>query len=200
MGRRFLVLALGVAILAAAAAGVLVLTKNEKLAGTFRGFSVGAVPEQDGFVRVPTPEEDSRGVVLIAFLEAKALERISGTKSVNPLGMQLTMDSIDLTQTDCTADGWPPIGAPFAVEAKCASARHTRSKAAGKGDLFILPDQKLIVYGGKPDLAMLYVDTLVAKFIHPQLSGENFVLVSCQVRAMIGYVLIQPITTCGGGG
>jgi len=195
--RNALVIILLAAVLIFGAAFYFLDREQNLTSGSFRSEQVTSIPESLGFIVVPSPEDDKKGVVLHAYLKPAALEQLTGSKSSNPRGLELTVDDFDTSIVDCNSEGTALGKAPFEVAAECSPGMFERSKMQSKEKLTILNKEKLIVFGSTSNSsAKIYHNKFVASFIIPHTENPDHQLSACEARAMLDFLFLKQWSKC----
>jgi hypothetical protein len=162
----------------------------------FRGLAIAPIQPNEGMITLPTIEEDEKGATMKAVFKPGFIEKITGVKSPNPEGVDLTIDAYADEVATCTDKGKIPAKADFKVAVKCAETDYASWHADKKTVLFLDPDQKLIVFGASGNnLARVYHNGMVATYVSPDMVQSDRKREACVISAMLDNMIGFPVET-----
>jgi hypothetical protein len=165
----------------------------------FRGLAIAPIQASEGLITLPTVEDDEKGATMKAVFKPGFIEKITGVKSPNPEGLDLTIDAYADEVSTCTDKGKIPAKGDFKVATKCADKDFETWQADKKTVLFVDPEQKLIVFGASGNnLARVYHNGMVATYVSPDMVQSDRKREACLVSTMLDNMIGFPVeaATC----
>ncbi len=160
----------------------------------FRGIAIAPIQPNEGMITLPTIEEDEKGATMKAVFKPGFIEKITGVKSPNAEGLDLTIDGYLDEVSACTDKGKIPAKGDFKVATACAEKDYATWQADKKTVLFVDPDQKLIVFGASGNnLARVYHNGMVATYVSPDMVQSDRKREACLVSAMLDNMIGSPV-------
>jgi hypothetical protein len=159
----------------------------------FRGLSIAPIEPNHGQITLPTIAEDEAGATMRAVFKPGYIEKVTGVKSPNPEGLDLSIDSYSDDIGSCLDKGKIPPKADFKVAAKCAEQDFASWQADKKTALLIDEEQKLIVFGASGNnQARVYHNGMIASYTSPDMLQSDRKREACIIGFMLDSMIGFP--------